>query len=62
MASGLQKGSMKNGIQGKNADQQRSEFSEFQKHGQLSGLEQNPHTHTRSDIGEVGFFLRKNPV
>jgi hypothetical protein len=27
---------MKNGIKGKNTQQQGSEFSEFQKHGQLS--------------------------
>jgi hypothetical protein len=27
---------MENGIQGKNTQQQRSEFSEFQKHGQLT--------------------------
>ena len=36
MPPGLQKGSMKNRIEQKNANQQRSEFSEFQKHGQFS--------------------------
>jgi hypothetical protein len=24
-----------------------------------TAIEQNPHTYTRSDMGEVGFFLRK---
>jgi hypothetical protein len=36
MAAGLKKGSMKNGIKGKDAQQQGSEFSQFQKHVQFS--------------------------
>ena len=39
---GLQKGSMENRIEQKNAKQQRSEFSEFQKHGQLSHRHPEP--------------------
>jgi hypothetical protein len=31
-------------------------------HGDAGILEQNPHSYTQSDIGEVGFFLGKNPV
>src|ERR1700679_3411623 len=38
MPPGLQKGSMKNRIEQKNANQQRGEFSEFQKHSPLSWL------------------------
>jgi hypothetical protein len=43
---------MKNRIEQKNANQQRSEFSEFQKHGQLSlPPRTNPETNPETNPG-----------
>jgi hypothetical protein len=41
MAAGLQKGSMENGIEQRNAKQQGAKFSKFQKHGQFSQCHPN---------------------